>query len=355
MPRFTRPLALLMLLALLGAFAVACGGGDNATGGSDSGQVGNGAAGTHDDFSANDGKLKVATTVAPLTSIVLNVGGDRIRIHGLIPDGVDSHTFEPKPSDAKVLARADMLIMNGAHLEGTTEKIAKENLKDSSTIYKLADNTLSGDDPKTGFLYDFSFPRSEGNPNPHLWMNPLYALKYADLVRGWLSDNDPANKDYYQANYDKYAKVLNDLDAAIQKDQQTVPAQNRKLLTYHDSWAYWARQYGWTVIGAAQPSDFKEPSAKEVADLITQIKAEKVPAIFGSEVFPSKTLETIAKETGATFEDHLRDDEPPGKIDDPGHTYVGMVVDDMKIMFERLGGHAVETAKINPENVFVSR
>lgn len=355
MPRLTRALTVLLLFAFLAALAAACGDDDSSTGSSDSGPVGNGAAGTHADFSANDGKLKVATTVAPLTSIVLNIGGDRIHIHGLIPDGVDSHTFEPKPSDAKVLARADMLIMNGAHLEGTTEKIAKENLKDPSKIYKLADNTLSGEDSKTGFLYDFSFPRSEGNPNPHLWMNPLYALKYADLVRGWLSQADPANKDYYQANYDRFATVLNDLDAAIQKDQQSVPAQNRKLLTYHDSWAYWARQYGWTVIGAAQPSDFKEPSAREVADLISQIKAEKVPAVFGSEVFPSKTLETIAKETGAAFEDHLRDDEPPGKIDDPGHTYVGMVVEDMKIMFERLGGHATETAKINPENVFVSR
>ena len=80
--------------------------------------------------------------------------------------------------------------------------------------------------------------------------------------------------------------VLDQLDAAIRKDNVTVPENNRKLLTYHDSWAYWAREYGWQVIGAIQPSDFKEPSAREVADLITQIKDEGVPAIFGSEVFP---------------------------------------------------------------------
>ena len=343
--------SLALLCCLLAAFATACGD-DGAT--RTRHKVGDGASGTADDFSANDGKLRVATTVAPLTSIVLNIGGDRIHIHGLIPDGVDSHTFEPKPSDAKALAKADMLIMNGAHLEGTTEKIARQNLKDPSKIYYLADNTLKADDEKTGFLYDFSFPRSEGAPNPHLWMNPEYALKYADLIRGWLSDADAKNKDYYQGNYDKFSALLQQLDVAIETDQASVPLANRKLLTYHDSWAYWARRYGWTVIGAIQPSDFKEPSAKEVADLISQVKREKVPAIFGSEVFPSKTLQTISKESGATFEDKLRDDEPPGAVTDKNHTYVGMLVEDMKIMFSRLGGNANETARIDPANVFAS-
>ncbi len=337
-------------MLLVAPFGAACGGtaGDQAVGR----QVGDGLSGTKDDFASTDGKLKVATTVAPLTSIVLNIGGDRIRIHALIPPGVDSHTYEPRPSDAKILSRADLLIMNGAELEGTTEKIARQNLKDSSKIYKLADNTLEGDHQKTGFLYDFSFPRADGKPNPHLWMNPIYALKFADLTRGWLAENDAPNKNYYQQNYDQFAETLRQLDAAIATDQQSVPATNRRLLTYHDSWAYWARQYDWSVVGAIQPSDFKEPSAREVAELIAQIRQLKLPAIFGSEVFPSKTMETIASETGAAFEGRLRDDEPPGNVNDPGYTYVGMVVDDMKIMFERLGGSAPNVAKIDPKNSF---
>ena len=341
-----RPSFLLVLACLVfGATLVACGS-DKAE------DVGDGLQGVQNDFKGSDTRLKVATTVAPLTSIVLNVGGDRIRIHQLIPNGVDSHTFEPKPSDAQVLSRADLLIMNGAHLEGTTEKIAKENLPDPSKIYYLADNTLQGDDEKTGFLYDFSFPKSEGDPNPHLWMNPQYARRYAALTLLWLSKNDPDNADYYQRNFDAFADVLKRLDVAIAKDQQTVPAANRKLLTYHDSWAYWARLYGWKVIGAVQPSDFKEPSAKEVADLVTQIRNEHVPAVFGSEVFPSKTLEAIAKETGAKFEDRLRDDEPPGEVSSASHTYVGMVVEDMQIMLTALGGNADETSKIGAANTF---
>ena len=108
--------------------------------------------------------LNVATTVAPLTSILLQIGGNRIDIHGIIPDGVNSHTYEPKPSDARVLSRADIFIMNGAELEGTSEEIAKENLEDPSKIYKLADNTLCRVTTKTGFLYDFSFPWRKASP-----------------------------------------------------------------------------------------------------------------------------------------------------------------------------------------------
>jgi ABC-type Zn uptake system ZnuABC Zn-binding protein ZnuA len=353
---FKRWLLVVAVLAALG-MGLACSSDDGSASGSetpdaaaDDRGVGPGLSGTNDDFTADDGLLRVATTVAPLSSIVVNVGGSRVHVHGLIPDGVDSHTYEPKPSDAAILSRADLLIMNGARLEGTTEEIAVENLSDPSKIYKLADHTLSGDDPETGFLYDFSFPKDQGAPNPHLWMNPQYALSYADLVREWLSENDPENADFYQQNFDRFAAVLRQLDEAIAQDQESVPPENRKLLTYHDSWAYWARRYGWEVIGAIQPSDFSEPSARDVGDLITQIEEEQVPAIFGSEVFPSTTLEAIARETGAVFEDQLRDDEPPDAVDAPNHTYVGMLVEDMQIMFDRLGGAATETAKVPVEN-----
>ena len=343
-------LALGVVALILGA---ACGGAeDPLEGAPDAGDGGHGLAGVHDDFKRDD-RLKVATTVAPITSIVLNIGGNRVYIHGLIPDGVDSHTYEPRPSDAAVLSRADLLIMNGASLEGTTEEIAKKNLPDPAKIYKLADNTLGTEDEATGFLYDFSFPRAAGKPNPHLWMNPKYALRYAELTRDWLSESDPANAAYFAENYTRFAAILTELDGAIRTDSATVPPANRKLLTYHDSWAYWAREYGWTVIGAIQPSDFSEPSAKDVADLIKQIRAEKVPAIYGSEVFPSGVLQTIAKESGAAFEDQLSDDEPPFAVDDKRHTFVGMLVEDMKVMFGRLGGNADTVAQLPVENSYV--
>ncbi len=169
-------------------------------------------------------------------------------------------------------------------------------------------------------------------------MNVRYALRYADLMRGWFGAADPANQAAYDANYAAFKTRLDQLDGMIRAGVATVPSGDRKLLTYHDSWAYWAREYGFTVIGAVQASDFSDPSPQEVARLIEQIRDEHVPAVFGSEVFPSPVLEQIARESGARFIDQLSDDEPPGAPQSGGHTYVGMLKKDMQVMIGALGG-----------------
>ena len=124
---------------------------------------------------------------------------------------------------------------------------------------------------------------------------------------------DAPNADYYRQNTERFRARIDALDKAIMATVATIPEQNRKLLTYHDSFAYFAPRYGFEVIGAIQPSDFAEPSPREVAALIDQIKANGVPAIFGSEVFPSPVLEQIGRETGVRYFDTLRDDDPPGE------------------------------------------
>jgi ABC-type Zn uptake system ZnuABC Zn-binding protein ZnuA len=323
-------------LALLALVLAACGGGTE-------------RSAWADDLSKNDGRLKVVTSVAPISDIVRNVGGERIALRGIIPDGVDSHTFEPKPSDAKVLAQADLIILNGLHLEEPMRKLAEANKKPGAEIKLLGDNTIT----EREWIFDFSFPKEQGDPNPHLWMNPRYALRYAELTAQWLSEKDPKNADYYAANLERYRALLTQLDAAIRQAVQTVPEKNRKLVTYHDSWAYWAREYGWTVIGAVQPSDFKEPRPQEVAAIIDQIKREQVPAIFGSEVFPSKVLAQIARESGAKFVDKLSDDQPPGKPGDPNHTYVGMMLENMKNMIPALGGSVEALKGVKPDRTYL--
>ena len=248
--------------------------------------------GWSDDLRDN-GKLNVATTVAPISSIVRNVGGDRINLHGIIPDGINSHTFEPAPSDAQILSAADIIILNGLDLEDPTLDLANSTKKESAEIYTLGDKTITQDQ----WAFDFSFPESDGHPNPHLWINVPFSMKYAELAQAKLTELDPANADYYAENLARYNAVLAALDTGIMTAVQTIPEENRKLLTYHDSYAYFAQHYGMTVIGAVQPSDFSEPSPKEVAALIDQIKAEHIPAVFGSEVFPSDVLEQIASES----------------------------------------------------------
>lgn len=337
-----RMLGVVMAAALLLGVG-ACSSGEDGNGG--------GKSAWADDLSKNDGKLKVVTSVAPISDIVRNIGGDRIALHGVIPDGTDSHTFEPKPSDAKVLSQADLILMNGMHLEEPTLKLAEANKKQGAEIKLLGDAAVAEKD----WMYDFSFPKEAGDPNPHVWMNPRIALKFAELTKTWLSERDQNNAAYYQANYDKYKAVIDQLDAGIREAQQTVPEKNRKLVTYHDSWAYWAKEYGWTVIGAVQPADFKEPRPQDVAAIIDQVKKEQVPAIFGSEVFPSKVLEQIAKESGAKYVDKLSDDEPPGKADEARHTYVGMQLENMKQMFAALGGNAGALNNVKPDRVYLAK
>jgi manganese/iron transport system substrate-binding protein len=290
--------------------------------------------GWRDELTGGGDKLDVATTVAPISSLARSVGGTRIRLRGIIPDATNSHTFEPSPSDARVLANADLILVNGLHLEEPTLDLAEASKRPDAVIGRLGDETIGPDE----WLFDFSFPESAGDPNPHLWMNVRHAARYAELMRDWFSEADPPNAAYYAANFDALRARLTDLDERIRRAVETVPLEDRKLLTYHDSWAYWAREYGFTVIGAVQASDFSDPSPRDVARLIDQVRAEGVPAIFGSEVFPSPVLEQIARETGATYIDALRDDEPPGDASAPEHTYLGMLKQDMIVMMDALGG-----------------
>src|SRR6478672_5094285 len=216
--------------------------------------------------------LNVVTSVAPITNIVKNIGGDKIKLSHLIPDGVDSHTFELTPSGAVKIQNADLVIINGLHLESGVEKVSNASRahNPSQQVLKLADNTIN----RNQWIYDFSFPKGKGDPNPHLWLNVANAMIYANLTRNKLIQIDPENAAYYRSNADKYITVLKKLDEGIKNAVQTIPPSNRKLLTYHDSWAYFAPRYGMIVIGAVQPSDFGEPKPQEVARLIDQIRNE---------------------------------------------------------------------------------
>ncbi len=292
--------------------------------------------------------LNVAATVSPITSIVENIGGTRISLEGIVPEGVNSHTFEPAPSVAVTLSGADLIFLNGLFLEEPTLEMAKANLKPGASIVSLGEQTI---DPEQ-YQFDFSFPEADGHPNPHLWPDPILSLRYAEIVRDNLAARDPNNADYYRANYDAFDARIATLDEAIKAAIPTIPPENRKLLTYHDSWAYFADRYGLTVVGAIQPSDFSEPSARDVANLITQIKDENIPAVFGSEVFPSDVMQTIAAESGAAYIDELSDDDLPGGPGDAEHSYLGLEVTNLRIIIPALGGDASALEQVDTSPVF---
>jgi ABC-type Zn uptake system ZnuABC Zn-binding protein ZnuA len=292
-------------------------------------------------------KINIVATVAPITSMAENIAGDKVLLTGIIPEGINSHTFEPTPSDVKILAEADLLIVNGLDLEEPTLKLAKANMKQGAPVLRLGDKTIT----EKEYIYDFSFPKHHGHPNPHLWLNPYHAISYARWIRDELIRLDPENKAAYEQNSAAYLKRLEALDEAIREGVKTIPETNRRLLTYHDSWPYFAQRYGFQIIGAVQPSDFADPSPREVKRLIDQIRKEKIPAVFGSEVFPSPVLEQIAKEGKTRYIDKLRDDELPGKHGDPQHSYIGMMIENLTIMFEALGGSGAALKRVDPAPV----
>jgi ABC-type Zn uptake system ZnuABC Zn-binding protein ZnuA len=297
------------------------------------------------------GRLRVVTTVAPITSIVANVAGDAADVVGVIPEGEDSHTYEPKPSVAELFSTADVVFVNGLSLEDPTRDLAKTNLPKDGQIVELGTLALRPDQ----YIFDFSFPKDGGRPNPHLWTDPPMARCSATAAASVLAKADPANADVYRRNAAAFEAKVDDLDVRFRTASDTVTARHRELLTYHDAYAYFAAHYGWKVIGAIQVSSFEDPTPKEVASLISQVKREQVPAIFGSEVFPSTVLAEIGRETGVKYVDKLRDDDLPGAPGAPDHSYLGLMKADFVTMIASLGGDPSGLRSFDPSDVTPDR
>lgn len=281
--------------------------------------------------------LRVATTVAPITSIVANIAtGSGVEVIGIVPEGTNSHTYEPPPGVAATLESADIVFINGLSLEEPTRELADANLRSGAVICELGTAIL----PEEEWIYDFSFPKDGGKPNPHLWTNPPMVIEYARLIADSLAAADPENASLFDQNYATFVTKVEALDAAVETASATIEPSKRQLLTYHDAYAYFARRYGWTVIGAIQPSSFEEPTPREVADLIDQVRSTGVPAVFGSEVFPSSVLEQIGNETGVRYVDVLRDDDLIGSPGDAEHSWLALMRFNFVTMVEALGGDA---------------
>jgi ABC-type Zn uptake system ZnuABC Zn-binding protein ZnuA len=292
-------------------------------------------------------KLQIVSTVAPITSMIANVVGEMADVQGVVPEGTNSHTFEPAPSVAEGFTKADVVFTNGLKLEEPTAELAEVNLPKTSVFCELGTASL----PVAAYTYDFSFPKEGGKPNPHLWTDPTKVIPYVEMIRNQVVRLDPANAAQYGVNAAAFINKISTMDAAVREATETVPETNRALLTYHDAYAYFGDTYGWKIIGALQPSSFEEPTAKDVAALIEQVKSLGVPAIFGSEVFPSSVLEVIGKEAGVNYVDVLRDDDLPGGPGDPNHSWLGLMRFDFVTMVEALGGDAAVLKALDVSDV----
>jgi ABC-type Zn uptake system ZnuABC Zn-binding protein ZnuA len=250
-----------------------------------------------------------------------------------------------------VLAEADVIFINGLDLEDPTKELAEANKRADTEIVELGGETIAPEE----YIYDFSFPEEDGKPNPHLWTNPPMALRYAEIIRDKMIELDSENRDFYARNYDAFAEVIDEFDNAMRESFASLPVSDRKLLTYHDAYAYFAEEYDWRIVGAIQVSSFEDPTPKEIADLIVQVEAEGVRAVFGSEVFPSPVLEQIGREAGVKYVDVLRDDDLPDEPGDEDHSWLGLMRFDYVTIVDALGGDASALRAFDVRNVAPDR
>jgi ABC-type Zn uptake system ZnuABC Zn-binding protein ZnuA len=269
--------------------------------------------------------LKVVATTTQVADFATNVGGDRVQVTSLFKPNVDAHDYEPSPADVEAIARADLVIENGAGLEGWLH----------DTI------TSSGfDGPVVDTSRGVRLRRVGGQPDPHIWQNPRNAEVMAANIERALAAVDPADAGVFQANLDAYTKQLQALDAEVQR--QIDGLANKQLVTNHDAFGYYIDRYGLQFVGSVIPSfdTSAELSGRDIRDLVAKIKATKVKAVFSETSLPPRTAETIAREAGVKVvegQDALYGDSL-GPAGSDGDTYLKMVRHNTRTIVSNLSG-----------------
>jgi len=225
-------------------------------------------------------RVNVVVSLAIFADFVRQVGSDRVDVSTLIPAGADPHTYEPGPSRVAELTNADLVIANGLGLEATLEDVIEENTPSSAISVELAEGLPLIDN------------------NPHLWLDVQNAIAYLERIRDALAEIDPAGAETYRANTDSYLAELQALDEEVAAAIDSIPSEKRKLVTFHDAFPYLAHRYGLELVGVVVASPGKEPSAKDVANLVEAIAAEDVPAVFKEPQLNARILELAADDAG---------------------------------------------------------
>ena len=286
-----------MLVALL-ALSAACGGSSSSPSASASG-------------------YRVMATTSVFADLARLALGDSVQIDSIIPAGVDVHTFEPSPSDAAKIAAADLILMNGLGLDEWVVSLVDAAHKSEADILRLGE----GLDVSDAWSY-LASPEAETEHayDPHVWLDPTGAAHYVQRIVDRVVQDRPEFTNTVRTASAKGFVTLQDLDAEIRAVFLAIPEVNRKIVTFHDAFEYFARAYNITIVGVAIASPGQDPSAREIAALIDAIRASGVTTVFSEVQFPSKVLTSIAAETGATVLADLYSDALGVA---PGDTYLG--------------------------------
>jgi len=261
-------------------------------------------------------KIKAVASFSIIGDMVKRVGDERIELVTLVgPDG-DAHVFEPTPADAKTLANAQILFVNGLGFEGWMDRLEKSSGFKGKVVV-----ASEGVNPRT--MTEEEYSKAEEITDPHAWQSLANGKLYVANIRDGLIAADPDGKTIYEANAAKYLDEIATEDAAVKAALAKLPDDRRKIITSHDAFGYFGAAYGLKVIAPEGVSTEAEASAKDVAKIIRQIKSEKIPAVFMENITDHRLLDQIAKETGAKIGGTLYSDalSPP---DGPAPTYLDM-------------------------------
>jgi zinc/manganese transport system substrate-binding protein/manganese/iron transport system substrate-binding protein len=272
--------------------------------------------------------LRVVASTTVLADMVRQVGGDRLAsVRSIVPAGVDVEDHEPTPDDLVAVSQSSLLVMNGLALDRWVPKLVQSANPGITTL------VLSDGLPALGVGTSDDQDIAQ-NGNPHFWLDPRYAKAYVQKIHDQLVSLDPDGASTYDANTAVYLAQLDELDGWIQQQVATIPADDRKLVTFHEAYPYFAARYGFQLIGVITPSPGQDPSAGELAQLVDTVKAAHVKAVFSEAQFSPKLTQTLAQEAGITqvvtdlYNDSLGDP--------PADSYVGMMRYDVGRMVQAL-------------------
>jgi len=291
--------------------------------------------------------MPVVATFSILGDFVRQVGGDRVAVKILVGPNGDAHVYNPTPADAKSVAGAKVVFVNGLGFEGWMQRLVKASgtkapivtATTGITPREMADEDDDHDhDPKAkGKGKDAHAGHDHGATDPHAWQSVANAKTYIANVRDGLIAADPDGKAIYEANAGAYLAKLDALEADVKAAIDKIPATERRVLTSHDAFGYFSGAYGITFLAPQGISTEAEATAKDVAKLIRQIKKEKVKAVFVENMTDGRIVERIAKETGirlggSIFSDSLSPETGPAA------TYIDMVRHNGKLLTAAMAG-----------------
>lgn len=265
---------------------------------------------------SNSAPIDVVTTFSTLNSFVEGIGGERVRVHNLVPVGASPETYQPSPQDIAAVSQAQLVVENGTGLDVWLDHTIQSARNANMQLVVLSDG----------------LPKIDGNP--HLWMDPVLARAYVGKIRDALVKMDPAHKMDYVRNTKAYDTRLVALQNWIAKQIATIPPRQRAMIVFHNAWDYYDRRFGIANIGVIELSPGQDPNPGYIAQLVDLAREHHVRAVFSEPEYSPKIAQTLAKSAGISVVSDLYDDSIG--TDPRVHDYISMLQYDTRVIVKAL-------------------